>query len=212
MTIGGTTAPAYAFLFGPESADTQTTKALERVRAVLNRNPLGILSSLVDALKAQEKGLIRAAPAGADLTTRSLDDPTQWSMGWTTFPDARTLGLPHLNEWAATLDVTQPDKATEAFFPTIARYGRSYNLILTRKVKSPRRGRVACALRQRLDTRAGRSGRSRPALRDRSADLRNAEGAAGRRLFPVHTEHGHGAGAGCGDESVDSRTRSRRRR
>ena len=136
MTIGGTTAPAYAFLFGPESADTQTTKALERVRAVLNRNPLGILSSLVDALKAQEKGLIRAAPAGADLTTRSLDDPTQWSMGWTTFPDARTLGLSHLNEWAATLDVTQPDKATEAFFPTIARYGRSYNLILTRKVKA----------------------------------------------------------------------------
>jgi hypothetical protein len=32
--------------------------------------------------------------------------------------------------------VDQPDKATEAFFPTIARYGRSYNLILPKKVHS----------------------------------------------------------------------------
>jgi hypothetical protein len=30
--------------------------------------------------------------------------------------------------------VTQPDKATEAFFDTFARYGRSYNLILPEKV------------------------------------------------------------------------------
>ena len=35
------------------------------------------------------------------------------------------------------MDVTQPDKATEAFFPTIARDGRSYNLILPKKVQSP---------------------------------------------------------------------------
>jgi hypothetical protein len=75
--------------------------------------------------------------AGDDLTTLSLDDPKQWSIGWTTFPDVGTLGLPHLNEWAATVDVTQPDKATEAFFPTIARYGRSYNLILPKKAQSP---------------------------------------------------------------------------
>jgi hypothetical protein len=33
------------------------------------------------------------------------------------------LGLPHLDEWAATVDVKQPDKATAAFWPTIARYG-----------------------------------------------------------------------------------------
>jgi len=57
-------------------------------------------------------------------------------MSWTTFPDVYTLGLPHLDEWAATVDVTQPDKATEAFFPTIARYGLAYNLILPKKVQS----------------------------------------------------------------------------
>ena len=46
-----------------------------------------------------------------------------------------TSALPQLDEWAATVDVTQPDKATEAFFPTIARYGLSFNLILPRKVR-----------------------------------------------------------------------------
>jgi hypothetical protein len=137
ITIGGSTAPAYAFLFGHEAPETKAAEALERVRSFLNRNPLGLLSSLVDKLKAQEEELARAAAPGRDdLTTRSLDDPKQWSMGWTTFPNAYTLGLPYLNEWAATLDVTQPDKATEAFFPTIARYGRSYNLILPKKVKT----------------------------------------------------------------------------
>ena len=33
-------------------------------------------------------------------------------------------------------DPRQSDKATEAFFPTIARHGRSYNLFLPQKVRS----------------------------------------------------------------------------
>ena len=137
MTIGGATAPAYAFLFGREAPDTKAAVSLERLRTFLNRNPLGLLSSLVDKLKAQEQELDRtAATSGDDLTTRSLDDPKQWSIGWTTFPDVYSLGLPHLDEFAATIDVTQPDKATEAFFPNIARYGRSYSLLLTQKVES----------------------------------------------------------------------------
>jgi len=137
FTIGGTTAPAYEFLFGREAVGADAAKALERLRTLLERNPLGILSGLVDGLKAQHAAPVRAAAAGGDdLTTRFLEDPKQWSIGWSTFPDAYGLGQPHLNEWAATIDVAQPDKATEAFFPTIARYGRSYNLILPKKVKS----------------------------------------------------------------------------
>ena len=58
-------------------------------------------------------------------------------MAWTNLPDVYSVGLPHLDEWAATVDVAQPDKATEAFFPTIARYGGPYNLLLPRKVQSP---------------------------------------------------------------------------
>ena len=75
------------------------------------------------------------ATPGGELTTLPLDDPHQWSLSWTTFPDVQTLGAPHLDDWAATVDVTQPEKATEAFWPTIATYGRSYNLLLPQKVR-----------------------------------------------------------------------------
>src|SRR5262245_582080 len=138
FTTGGTTAPAYHFLFGREAVGADAATALEGLRALLERNPLGLLSSLVDRLKAQHAVPVRtAATGGDDLTARFLEDPKQWSIGWSTFPDAYSLGQPHLDEWAATMDVTQPDKATAAFFPTIARYGRGYNLILPKKVKSP---------------------------------------------------------------------------
>jgi len=71
---------------------------------------------------------------GDDLTMLPLDDPRQFSLSWTTFPDVNAVGRPYLDEWAATVDVTQPDKATEAFFPTLARYGTAYNLLLPQKV------------------------------------------------------------------------------
>src|SRR5262245_58438427 len=131
FTIDGTTAPAYSFLFGTEPVGASAAAVLERLRALLKRNPLGLLSTIVDRPTGQEKELARAAePERNALTTRFLEAPKQWSIGWTTLPDAHSLGKPHLDEWAATVDVTQSDKATEAFFPMIARYGRGYNLIL----------------------------------------------------------------------------------
>ena len=45
------------------------------------------------------------------------------------------------------MDVTQPDKATAAFFPTIARYATTFNQILLRKVPSSDVGDVAGPLR-----------------------------------------------------------------
>ena len=83
-----------------------------------------------------------------------------------------TLGLPHLEDWAATMDVTQPDKC-EAFFPTIARYAVAFNLIAQESAER-RRGNVAGSLRRRLDAGAGCRGGSRLALRDRFSDLRDA--------------------------------------
>jgi hypothetical protein len=131
-TIGGTTERAYTFLYGNQQPDAKRAAARERLHSFLRRNPLEIHAGLA-AEKLDE--LDQELPV-SDLTTVSLDDPRQWSMSWTTLPDVYSLGQPRLDEFAATVDVTQPDRATEAFFPTIARYGRSYNLLLTRKVRS----------------------------------------------------------------------------
>jgi hypothetical protein len=131
-TIRGTTARAYTFLYGDESPDARRARGRERLHNLLRRNPLEIHAALA-AEKIDERD---DDPPRHELTTVSLDDPRQWSMSWTTLPDVYRIGRPHLDEYAATVDVTQPDQATEAFFPTIARHGRSYNLFLTQKVRS----------------------------------------------------------------------------
>jgi hypothetical protein len=136
FTIGGSTARAYNFLFGSGAADAKAAEAHEELRAFLSRDPSEIIGGLVGSLKMQnEEHALNAVGGGDPLTKLSLDDPRQWSIGWTSWPDVYTMGLPHLEEWAA-MDVTQPDKATKAFFPTIARYGLVYNLVLPRKVRS----------------------------------------------------------------------------
>jgi hypothetical protein len=123
FTIGGSTARAHDFLFGGETPGALQATVHEHLRGLLTRNPLGIHPDLVGKLKEQDEEPVHYAADGrGDLTALSLDDPKQWSISWTTIPDVYTLGLPHLDEWAATVDVTQPEKATEAFFPTIARY------------------------------------------------------------------------------------------
>ena len=153
-TIRGTTARAYTFLYGDESPDAKRAAARERLHNFLRRNPLEIHEGLA-AEKLDEQD---HEPARHDLTTISLDDPRQWSMSWTTLPDVYSLGLPRLGEFAATVDVTQPEAATEAFFPTIAQYGRSYNLFLTQKVRrdgvGPWRDLFGAAWTPALDTAA----------------------------------------------------------
>jgi hypothetical protein len=138
FTIGGTTARAHAFLFGAEAADAQRAAARESLRAFLSSNPLEIPpGALAERLEEQDEQLAHATNGGGDQLTRlSLEDPRQFSMSWTTFPDVYSAGRPHLDDWAATVDVTQPDKATEAFFPTIAREGLAYNLLVLQKVQS----------------------------------------------------------------------------
>jgi hypothetical protein len=137
FTIGGSTARAYNFLYGSGAADKKAAAARTASHAFLGGDPSEIVSALVGRLRPQNDELAVISVGGGDhLTQLALDDPKQWSIGWTTFPDVYASGLPHLEEWAATVDVTQPDKATAAFFPTIARYAPTFNQILLRKIPS----------------------------------------------------------------------------
>ncbi len=130
-TIGGKTARAYDFLIGHESLEAKQEAQVKALREQLGHNTLEILQTIVETIASQTES---AATSGGELTRLPLDDPRQWSISWTTFPDVQSLGAPHVDEWAATVDVTQPEKATEAFWPMIATYGRSYNLLLPQKV------------------------------------------------------------------------------
>ncbi|MEM7357391.1 MAG: hypothetical protein AAF657_41640, partial [Acidobacteriota bacterium] len=138
FTIDGETARAHAFLFGGEPIGSRAAEARDRLRNVLGGNPLKIFKSLADGLRDESEelfdDLFDDEDDSTDLTKLSLDDPKQWSMSWTTLPDVFRDGQPFLDRWAAAVDVEQPQVATEEFWPTIARYGLAFNLILPEKV------------------------------------------------------------------------------
>ena len=66
------------------------------------------------------------------LTTLSLDEPEQFSMSWTNFENVYESSLPLLPSLAASL--TDAEEATHQFWPTMARYGMQFNLVVLQKV------------------------------------------------------------------------------
>jgi hypothetical protein len=123
FTIGGTTARAYTFLFGGQSADAQPAAAREQAQAFLSNAPALSPSHLAATLEKQDEALAHSSneTAGDPLTMLPLEDPKQSSLSWTTFPSVYAVGEENLDEWAETLDVTRPEKATEdAAIPGVA--------------------------------------------------------------------------------------------
>ena len=208
FTIAGMTDRAHAFLFGPQAAGADRAAARATLQAFLSSGASEIsLGALAERLKEQDEALSHGANGGAgdQLTALALDDKTQWSMSWTTFPDVYSAGRPRLEEWAATVDVAQADKASSAFFPTIAREGLAYNLLLLKKVDSADvvtwRDLFGADWTPALDGGSA----SRAAVRDRSTDLRGAATPAGRRRSPVHPEHRRRPRTGRRDQGSDAR-------
>lgn len=163
-TIGDTTLPAFPFLFGLSSSGgapavradggvaeqvaptgdrvDRAAEARQELATLLAGRPAELLRVLLEQLGDEADERLRAglgspsAPNDAP-TALSLDDPKQFSISWTTFPDIYGAAAPLLDPFAATL--TDPDAATRAFWPTIVRYGLAYNLLLAQKVGNEQR-------------------------------------------------------------------------
>ncbi len=141
FTIDGLTARAITFLYGGQPEDGPAATAREQLRKSLSGNPIKILSALADRLKDEGEELLEKLHGAEgedspDLTDLSLDDPKQWSMGWTVLPEVFGNAEGDLDFWASTVDVAQPDQATNAFWPTIAKHGIALNTILPRKINT----------------------------------------------------------------------------
>ena len=132
-TIGGATARAYDFLFGERDADAKRAsgaRAPARPPAPATRR-----RSTPTWPRRSSTSATTSAPRVTTSPRSRSTTPGSGRWRWTTLPDAYSLGLPASGRVGGDGGRDQPDKATEAFFPTIARYGRSYNLILPRKVQ-----------------------------------------------------------------------------
>ncbi|HEX2207962.1 MAG TPA: hypothetical protein VHG93_09805 [Longimicrobium sp.] len=75
-----------------------------------------------------------AAAAPPDYSAFALEDPSQYSMAWTTFEDAFRNGFPHVPEYVAAL--TDPDVATRQFWPVLRSTALPYNLLVLQKLDS----------------------------------------------------------------------------
>ena len=130
-TIGGTTRRAYAFLF-EEEVPASRSESRDALADAMRDDPDGAPDYIQRNLDRQTGG----GPAGATATPLSLEQPEQFSISWTTFPDVYSDGQPFLSEWASSL--TDADAATEQFWPMIAQHGFGYNLIIPERVSGER--------------------------------------------------------------------------
>ncbi len=124
--IGGVTRTAYEFLYGNLGPPTLAPDALQELGTALEQHPQAVLSNL---------SRLRAMPSASTAASRgfSLEQPGQFSIGWTNFPAVYQSGLQSLPAWTSSL--TDADSATAQFWPTIAQHGFGYNLIIPQKVK-----------------------------------------------------------------------------
>src|SRR6185295_16760033 len=137
-TIGGETLPAFPFLFGPSSSGDapavradggvaaqvaptedrvdRAATARQELATLLAGHPGELLRVLLEKIGDEADARLAEAegngPTGGP-TELPLEDPRQFSMSWTTFPDVYGAAGPLLEPFAATL--TDPDAATRAF-------------------------------------------------------------------------------------------------
>jgi hypothetical protein len=130
FTIHGRTGTAYSFLFGHTSGAGPSGTPLSGRLARQSERAASEL--MVQAVRNGASAQATTATSGR--TPTPLQRPTQFSISWTTFPNVYDAGRPSLSTWAATL--TDPEVATEQFWPTIANHGIGYNLIIPRRVRA----------------------------------------------------------------------------
>lgn len=135
-TIGGRTATGHAFLYGGEAENADAAAARDQLAHYLASNPLHATVKLFEAVAPSSTNPApeaAAAPVSASsLTQLPLEDPAQFALSWTTYLNIYRDAQPLLADWSATL--TDPATASKNFWPTIARYGLPYNLLILRKL------------------------------------------------------------------------------
>ena len=127
--IGNTTATAYEFLFG-ERAANPLIAAVDEIHSLVKGNVPDLIRQILESGPGSS--------TQAAILPRPLDQPEQFSIGWTNYANVYKNAQSQLARWTSTL-INRTD-ATKEFWPTIANYGFGYNLLfldLVTNVKKP---------------------------------------------------------------------------
>ena len=142
--IGGFSAPARDFLFGPTgvASPDRVESGLEQAIAVL-RNVEGEAEEALFALmRVFSGGVFRLEAENSEMTRLPLDSLDQYDISLTEFDRTFEEAQPFLPGWKQTL--VDEQAATDAFWPNFAENGLAYNLLFLEKL----RGAKLAALRE----------------------------------------------------------------
>lgn len=131
-TIDGKTRSAYTFMYDTEEVDTGKKERDALVDRLSNTHESVFLSKSV-LNKSLEQASHKPEIAGLSFNELFLEDPKQFALSWTNYGALRTNSLHNLDAYASIL--TDPNAASEQFWPMIANHGLAYNLLFLQKVK-----------------------------------------------------------------------------
>ncbi len=147
-TIGGQTRSAYTFMYDTTEVDTSKKERDALVHRLSNTHESVFLSQSV-LTKNLEQAAHEPSINTLSLNEQFLEDPKQFALSWTNFGELRTNSLPDLNAYASIL--TDPDAASEQFWPMIANHGLAYNLLILQKVKEAQYSEIETIFEKVLD-------------------------------------------------------------
>ena len=137
-TIAGETETGREFLFG-EGLGDRLEDALADIHQSLHADPTRVINNFYKEFLDRDASFDDSHD-DARLTALALETPEQWAISWTSYQNVYGDAQPRLTEWAATM--TDVDAAEKQFWPTFARYGVGYNLLILQKLTRSNRSRV----------------------------------------------------------------------
>ena len=130
-TLDNNKRSAYTFMYDTAEVDPGRDDRDALIHRLSNTNESVFLSQNV-IKKNLEQASHEPEVTSPKFNELFLEDPEQFAISWTNFGALRVNSLPNQKKYASIL--TDPDQASEQFWPMIANHGLAYNLLILQKV------------------------------------------------------------------------------
>jgi Lipoxygenase len=125
------------FLFN-QNSKTRRVNNLAELKSALGPNSATEFVGNFMKMAFDEVANTEATEFTGPLTQLSLEDPMQWTIGWTTLPPVYQSATAQRLDARYSTSLTSADEATRQFWPMIAEHGLAYNLLILEKVNNKR--------------------------------------------------------------------------
>ncbi|MDG1333808.1 MAG: lipoxygenase family protein [Crocinitomicaceae bacterium] len=130
-TLDNQTRSSYTFMYDTDEVDPGKKDRDALIHRLSNTNESVFLNQSV-LKKNLEQAAHESEVEGVQFNQLFLEHAEQFSISWTNFGGLRSASMPNEKKYASIL--TDPDAASEQFWPMISNHGLAYNLLILQKV------------------------------------------------------------------------------